>query len=128
MEEVGETILKGTGSRLLTPMMLYIAYIVCRSDKSQKLKGHSVNKVHFNFSAFTRYFTCKGPASFQVCSTFQGKCVVNAVNFMCDLYTSPLINLIYKGRRTMLNPLPHGGIVYPIPRRRLTIDRAQRRL
>ena len=28
----------------------------------------------------------------------------------------------------LLNPLPHGGILYPIPRRRVTIDRAQRRL
>ena len=27
-----------------------------------------------------------------------------------------------------INPLPHGGILYPIPRRRVTIDRAQRRL
>jgi len=25
-----------------------------------------------------------------------------------------------------INPLPHGGILYPIPRRRVTIDRTQR--
>ena len=38
------------------------------------------------------------------------------------------IEFLHKHIYVVFNPLPHGGILYPIPRRRVTIDRAQRRL
>ena len=34
--------------------------------------------------------------------TFKGKCAVNAENLICDEQTSPLTNMIFEGRRTML--------------------------
>ena len=35
-------------------------------------------------------------------STFKCKCVVNPENFICDLQTGPLINMIFKGQWTIL--------------------------
>ena len=34
--------------------------------------------------------------------TFKDKCAVNAEIFICNFFTGPLINQIFKGRRTIL--------------------------
>ena len=34
--------------------------------------------------------------------TLKGKCAVNAEIFICNFLTDPLINLIFKGQRTIL--------------------------
>ena len=35
-------------------------------------------------------------------STFKDKCVVNALNFNCNLLTGLLVNMIFKGQQTIL--------------------------
>ena len=66
--------IKGTVSQKLTPMLLCIVRKLSLQGLAadhkivKNLKG-LLCKLDLNISAFTRYFTCKGPASFQVCNT-----------------------------------------------------------
>ena len=73
----------------------FFAHFTLKNDVWQNLRKLLMRTSIFQSTLHAKPYTLKEPC------TFKEKCAVNAENFMCDLLSGPLRNIIFKEQRTI---------------------------